>query len=225
MNRQSTQTRKRILRAAAECFSERGFRGTTIREICGKADANVAAVNYHFGSKDKLYFETNRFLFQDAGALLLSRTPLCITTAAEWEQELHNWCYSRLAQITSTEKHHLWRGRMFSRERSEPSSVLPMLLEEFLLPIRDRLMDLLRMALPEGVDDNTLQLWTVMTLSQCIVFAQRAGPWEPLLFPPHLPREKWLEATARHATESVTCRLTFRSGNLPATAKTTGTGT
>ena len=47
-------TRERILDAAEALFGEEGFEGVSLRDITGRAGANVAAVNYHFGSKDKL---------------------------------------------------------------------------------------------------------------------------------------------------------------------------
>ena len=47
-------TRERILAAAAPLFAENGFEATGVRAIAAKADVNIAAVNYHFGSKDAL---------------------------------------------------------------------------------------------------------------------------------------------------------------------------
>lgn len=47
-------TRARILDAAEALFAERGFEGTTVRDITEAAHANIAAVNYHFGSKEEL---------------------------------------------------------------------------------------------------------------------------------------------------------------------------
>lgn len=50
-------TRDKILAAASDVFCEKGFDNTTIRDICTGADANVAAVNYHFGDKQNLYYQ------------------------------------------------------------------------------------------------------------------------------------------------------------------------
>jgi len=48
-------TRWRLLNAAGECFAANGYHGASVRDISQVADANVAAVNYHFGDKYKLY--------------------------------------------------------------------------------------------------------------------------------------------------------------------------
>lgn len=50
-------TKGKILDAAEALFAAKGFRGTTMRAITGKADVNLAAVNYHFGSKQSLLEE------------------------------------------------------------------------------------------------------------------------------------------------------------------------
>ena len=49
------ETRTRILDAAEELFMQHGFEGTSMRQLTAKARANLAAVNYHFGSKDGLF--------------------------------------------------------------------------------------------------------------------------------------------------------------------------
>ena len=48
------ETRTRILEAAEELFMQHGFGGTSMRHLTATAGANLAAVNYHFGSKDAL---------------------------------------------------------------------------------------------------------------------------------------------------------------------------
>jgi AcrR family transcriptional regulator len=50
-------TKEKILDAAEALFAAKGFRGTTMRAITGKADVNLAAANYHFGAKQSLLEE------------------------------------------------------------------------------------------------------------------------------------------------------------------------
>ena len=56
----SKEVTNRLLDAAENLFAEKGFDGTSIREITSQAKCNLAAVNYHFGGKEKLYSEVFR---------------------------------------------------------------------------------------------------------------------------------------------------------------------
>ncbi len=51
----STDKKEHIMEAAINLFAEKGFEGTSIRDLAAKADVNVAMVNYYFGSKEKLF--------------------------------------------------------------------------------------------------------------------------------------------------------------------------
>jgi AcrR family transcriptional regulator len=53
-------TRERILDVAERLFMENGYEGTSMRVITGAAEVNLAAVNYHFGSKEALLREVFR---------------------------------------------------------------------------------------------------------------------------------------------------------------------
>jgi AcrR family transcriptional regulator len=53
-------TKDRILGAAEELFAQHGFGGTSLRQVTSRADVNIAAVNYHFGSKENLINEVFR---------------------------------------------------------------------------------------------------------------------------------------------------------------------
>ena len=48
-------TKERILDSAESLFMEHGFEATGLRQITAAADVNLAAVNYHFGSKEELF--------------------------------------------------------------------------------------------------------------------------------------------------------------------------
>ncbi|QGY38863.1 DUF1956 domain-containing protein [Pseudodesulfovibrio cashew] len=53
--KRNVNTKDALLAAAIEVFADKGFDAATVRDICGRAGANVAAVNYHYGGKDALY--------------------------------------------------------------------------------------------------------------------------------------------------------------------------
>ena len=57
VNSPTTSTRDRLLDVAERLFAERGVDATSLRAITTEAEANLASVNYHFGSKDGLFLE------------------------------------------------------------------------------------------------------------------------------------------------------------------------
>jgi len=64
----TAETRQRLIDESLRLFAEHGFKGVSVRDIAAAAQANVAAVSYHFGSKQGLYrtiFET--ILDEDEG--------------------------------------------------------------------------------------------------------------------------------------------------------------
>ena len=65
-------TKDRILGAAEELFAQFGFTGTSLRQVTSRADVNIAAVNYHFGSKENLVNEVFRRRMDDMSAQRLS---------------------------------------------------------------------------------------------------------------------------------------------------------
>ncbi|OYW17241.1 MAG: hypothetical protein B7Z55_12925 [Planctomycetales bacterium 12-60-4] len=48
-------TKQRLLNSAGQIFAEKGFEAASVREICQRAEANIAGVHYHFGDKRQLY--------------------------------------------------------------------------------------------------------------------------------------------------------------------------
>jgi AcrR family transcriptional regulator len=73
--------RRRLLEAAGQIFAEKGFEGATVREIKDRAGVNIAAVNYYFQSKERLYIEAVKNA--SCGSLDHSPLPAC----AEWVRD------------------------------------------------------------------------------------------------------------------------------------------
>ena len=66
-------TKDRILGAAEELFAQHGFAGTSLRQVTSRADVNIAAVNYHFGSKENLVNEVFRRRMDEMSAQRLAQ--------------------------------------------------------------------------------------------------------------------------------------------------------
>ena len=66
-------TKDRILSAAEELFAVHGFAGTSLRQVTSVADVNIAAVNYHFGSKENLVNEVFRRRMDEMSAARLAQ--------------------------------------------------------------------------------------------------------------------------------------------------------
>lgn len=79
-------TKDRILSAAEELFAVHGFAGTSLRQVTSVADVNIAAVNYHFGSKENLVNEVFRRRMDEMSAARLAQLA---RANAEYPGQLH----------------------------------------------------------------------------------------------------------------------------------------
>jgi AcrR family transcriptional regulator len=61
------QAREKILLAALQLFSKKGFAGTSVRDVASAADVNLAAISYHFGDKAGLYRAALYEFLEDVG--------------------------------------------------------------------------------------------------------------------------------------------------------------
>jgi len=66
IRKKSEAKKERLLAVAGDVFIEKGFRDATVAEICSRAEANISAVNYHFGSKEALNQEAWRHSFTES---------------------------------------------------------------------------------------------------------------------------------------------------------------
>jgi AcrR family transcriptional regulator len=86
-------TRRNILEAALEVYSQLGFRGATTRRIADAAGVNEVTVFRHFGSKDALLQEALQLLAEESSDILLPKDP------NEPLQELTDWSEAELTRL------------------------------------------------------------------------------------------------------------------------------
>jgi AcrR family transcriptional regulator len=136
---ETEETRERILSTAQKLFSEKGFEGTSVRDITTEAGCNVASVNYHFGGKENLYLETFRSMLvvlrdQRLAVIgeLMARDP-----APTLEEFLESFAEGFIDPLVDES-----RGRMFtilvSREMFNPRLPHNVFVDEFIQPLLER---------------------------------------------------------------------------------------
>lgn len=93
MNTETDNNRKKLLRAAAELFADKGFDAVSTRDLCSRAEVNVAAISYYFGGKEGLYlevFQTYAHYVSDKINSVLREHDGKINTPAELETGLRD---------------------------------------------------------------------------------------------------------------------------------------
>ena len=140
------ETRARLIRVAGELFAERGFGGASVRDICARAHANVAAIRYHFGSKEALYREVLLGSHQD----LRDREPIPrLADHRTAEAALEAWLGFVLRFLLLRRSTHSFAGQLIARELQQPTDALTELIGMVMKPVRDEL-DTILDALLEG---------------------------------------------------------------------------
>lgn len=210
----SDPTRERLLEAAGEVFAEKGFRGATVREICQRANANVAAVNYHFGSKEQLYHAAIGYWVEIAA----ERNPLEPGEDASPEARLEHFVWAMLRRILDEGK-PAWHGRLMFREMSEPTSYTDEHLRRYVAPMLQVLREILCDWPGRALPDAEIQLETMSIMGQ-ILFPMRVREVGPRLNALRLnpcgteatPEGKpiTVEMLARHITAFTSAALTAR---------------
>ena len=195
---ESTQakTRQQLIAAAADVFAEVGFRAATVRAICDRAGANVAAVNYHFGDKEKLYLEVLRFTQEQA--LEKYPTNLGLKGDASPELRLKAFISSFLFRIFD-DGPIAWHGKLMSREMIEPTAALDALVDEKIRPQAQQLSAIIRALLGPSATLKQARLCGMSVVSQCL-FYHHCRPVVSRLFPGQKFGRKDIEDLAEHIT-------------------------
>lgn len=166
-NRLATSTRSHILEAAGKIFAERGFRNATVREICGQAGVNVAAINYHFGGKEGLYTAVLKHWREVA----YQKYPPDLGTdeSSSPEDRLRAFIRSFVYRILK-EGPPSWFGKLWVREFVEPTGALDIMIEEQILPSFQTLASIVRELLGPKADKKSVDLCTMSIVGQCLYF-------------------------------------------------------
>lgn len=189
----SEQTRARLLDAAREVFSQHSFQGATVREICRLAEANVAAVNYHFGSKEGLLAEALNF------SQLTALQKANVTADACPKRRLRLFLRDFMLMLLD-EKHASSQCRIMARELADPTPALDQIVSEAIAPLHEFLGKLLREIVGNKVGEAELRRCVYSIFGQC-QFYRHSHPVLQRLHPKLRYDHKEIDAIAEHITD------------------------
>jgi AcrR family transcriptional regulator len=123
-------TRQRLLEAAGEVFAQQGFKAATVREICRRAGANVAAVKYHFGHKQKLYSAAVYYAHDCAKRFPVDEGLPQNPTPRD---RLKGFVRAMLLGVLEPGK-PAWHAKLMAREMAEPTAALQKIADQGVKP-------------------------------------------------------------------------------------------
>lgn len=179
---QSLLVRRRIFDTACSLFSERGLRGTHVRDICRHADVNAAALCYHFRSKEGLY----QAVVSEAGRQLAAAAEeinqqIADATPEARVRSIVESLFKKLGEGSA------WIARLAARLLADPAGERPgwvgLGFERYFLLLQGDIKKLLG---PQA-DSEAVRLHAIGVISQCLfyclagetlheVFPQLRGP-------------------------------------------------
>lgn len=154
ISKPSQTTKERILAAAVVLFESNGFGGASVRAICAKADANIAAINYYFGSKESLYGEVVKRVFQSGED---SKTmPLLSDNPSKPIDQLCAWIDWHINRYLLERNSTL--ATFIRRELASPSPLLQEIVDVTILPSFVALRDIVTAIVPESTSKDEVSL-------------------------------------------------------------------
>lgn len=192
----SAQTRQALIEAGGAVFAEVGFHNATVREICRRAGANIAAVNYHFGDKEALYRAV--LAYYQARALQKYPLDLGVHPGASAADRLRAFVRSFLLRIFDHSS-DAWHGKLISREMIDPTDALDAIVVERIRPQAQHLGGIVRELLGGEPDAETVRLCSFSVVSQCL-FYHHCQPVVCRLFPEQKFSPQQIEKLADHIT-------------------------
>jgi AcrR family transcriptional regulator len=169
-------TKERILDEAEALFALRGYDAVSVREITGAADCNLAAVNYHFGNKQNLYLEVfrSRWLPRAVRIQKCFRESLASNGALTPSTVVESLAQAFIEGPLSEEerkRHH----QLISGELAKPTEAFQMIADQAFRPLFENLLQDLRSALPDDIEEERLAL-NIFSVFAMVLYFNFARP-------------------------------------------------
>jgi AcrR family transcriptional regulator len=159
-------TQQRVLEAAELIFAERGFKAASIREIAKQAKANVPAINYYFGDKERLYIEAVKYAHRSC----IEGEPF-----PDWApgtppvQKLREFIRVMAARMLSPQSPA--STELMMREMANPTAACVAVVNEYIQPMAETLRSILAELVPDASEQKQF-LIGFSIVGQCLFYRQ-----------------------------------------------------
>jgi AcrR family transcriptional regulator len=160
-------TRSKLLDAAGQVFAESGFQAATVREICARAGANIALVNYHFGDKLELYTEVLRYSVGASGNGIINQA---IASKAPPQEAFRELIHAMLLRVCRADRPG-WHFRLMMHEFAQPTPAMDSVINETMRPVYDRFRELIGIMLNLTREHDQVRLSTHSVIGQVVHYA------------------------------------------------------
>ena len=175
-------TRKRLLEAACEIFANKGFHDGKVADICKRAGANVAAVNYHFRNKANLYEEAWLHAFKKF------KEPVFTDSAKDQPEEQLRTHIQTLIENFLEQDMPGHFSRLYLRELVNPTGIIRDAWHKMIEPRRQKFLKIIRDVIGKKVDDEVVLFCELSIVNQCrLLLTIDRGDLEHLLGEPLSP--------------------------------------
>ena len=170
------RTRQKLIEAGVEIFGRYNFEATTTRMLADRAGVNLAAIPYHFKSKEGLYHAVVRHIVEQATAAYGSAVAE-INETLEKSSCSSPECFAMLSRILNTmvltilgtPEAKSWAG-IILREQMEPTSAFDIIYEGVMQPVLQCCLALVARILHRQPDDPETMLSVIAIVGQVLIF-------------------------------------------------------
>jgi AcrR family transcriptional regulator len=161
----SDNPRERLLEAAGEIFAEKGFKGATVREIIDRARVNIAAVNYYFRDKRRLYIEAVKHAACGEPEDIQRSWPPGTAPATK----LADFIRFHVVRLLASSK-PAWHTQLIMRELTQPSAACTELVRDYIEPKSRILGGILEELLPPDTPPKQRFLTAFSIMGQVLFY-------------------------------------------------------
>lgn len=187
-----TDPKQRLLRVAEEVFASKGQEAASVREICAKAGLNIAAINYHFGTKERLYIET----VKAAHCTLLENEFPPWPEGTPPEEKLRGFIRTMVGHMMADARPSA--VQLVMREMALPTAATEAVVRDNVRPLAQRLVSIICELLPNADDSRTLMVG-FSVIGQVLFYRQNRAA-SKLLFGAERVERLTVEMVAEHVT-------------------------